>query len=263
MTENNQSEDEYQFSELDPLSVDNESEEPSSKNYEQPLPKQGPDIKRIILTLLVVIVFAMVAYKLVALILADKGRVVVAPPNKPVQVQTKAVQPVVQKPVVVETKPMVVAEITQKNDDVMQQKLSAVALAQDNMRSEMMNATDKIAAMGAVLNELNAKIIDLNQHMDDLRKAIDNQEQKIEPLIHRPMVVKKHKAHRVHAPMMVYYLQALIPGRAWLIADNGTTVTVRKGSRLQGYGVIKAIDPVEGLVRTSSGKIIRFSQADS
>ena len=58
-------------------------------------------------------------------------------------------------------------------------------------------------------------------------------------------------------------MQAVIPGRAWLIANNGSTITVREGTPIPGYGIAKIIDPIKGRVMTSSGKEIRFSQDDS
>jgi intracellular multiplication protein IcmG len=60
-----------------------------------------------------------------------------------------------------------------------------------------------------------------------------------------------------------YNIQAVIPGRAWLIATNGATLTVSQGTAIPGYGIVKLIDPVQGKVTTSSGQIIRFSQEDS
>ena len=62
---------------------------------------------------------------------------------------------------------------------------------------------------------------------------------------------------------MLYYIQAVIPGRAWLIATNGSTLTVREGSTIPGYGIVRKIDPNLGKVFMSTGKVIRFSQLDS
>jgi len=64
-------------------------------------------------------------------------------------------------------------------------------------------------------------------------------------------------------PPAQYFLQAIIPGRAWLISTNGDTVTVREGTRISSYGVVRFIDAKRGRVLTSSGQVIRFSQEDS
>ena len=58
-------------------------------------------------------------------------------------------------------------------------------------------------------------------------------------------------------------LQAIIPGRAWLNCSNGETLTVRQGTKIINYGVVRYIDAASGRVLTSSGQIITFSQEDS
>ncbi|HAF87135.1 MAG TPA: type IV secretion protein IcmG, partial [Legionellales bacterium] len=60
-----------------------------------------------------------------------------------------------------------------------------------------------------------------------------------------------------------YYIKAVIPGRAWLIAANGSTLTVSEGTNIKGYGMVKLIDSTQGRILTSSGRVIRFSQQDS
>lgn len=58
-------------------------------------------------------------------------------------------------------------------------------------------------------------------------------------------------------------LQAIIPGRAWLLCSNGDTITVSQGTRITDYGVVRYIDATNGRVLTSSGQTITFSQDDS
>ena len=60
-----------------------------------------------------------------------------------------------------------------------------------------------------------------------------------------------------------YYIQAVIPGRAWLVSSQGLTITVREGTSVPGYGIVKLIDPNQGRILTSSGRTITFSQQDS
>ena len=72
-----------------------------------------------------------------------------------------------------------------------------------------------------------------------------------------------HHINKPSAPPIHYYIQAVIPGRAWIIATNGSTLTVREGTNIAGYGIVRLIDPLDGRIVTSSGQIIRFSQEDS
>ncbi len=55
---------------------------------------------------------------------------------------------------------------------------------------------------------------------------------------------------------MMYTVQAIIPGRAWLKSDSGDTVTVAEGDVLRDLGKITKIDPYDGIVNIDTGKKI-------
>lgn len=50
-----------------------------------------------------------------------------------------------------------------------------------------------------------------------------------------------------------YVVHAIIPGRAWLKANNGQIMTVTEGDTLGDYGKVLVIDAASGMVLTSSG----------
>ncbi len=54
-----------------------------------------------------------------------------------------------------------------------------------------------------------------------------------------------------------YTVHAIIPGRAWLKSANGQIITVTEGDKIGDYGTVAVIDAANGLIRTSSGIIIR------
>lgn len=54
-----------------------------------------------------------------------------------------------------------------------------------------------------------------------------------------------------------YNVHAIIPGRAWLKSASGQIITVTEGDKVGDYGTVAVIDAANGLVRTSSGIIIR------
>lgn len=56
-----------------------------------------------------------------------------------------------------------------------------------------------------------------------------------------------------------YYIQAVVPGRAWLSSNKGDYLTVQLGTNLPKYGAIRQINADAGLIATSSGKMIHFS----
>lgn len=55
-----------------------------------------------------------------------------------------------------------------------------------------------------------------------------------------------------------YYVQAVIPGRAWLKDASGKIVSVGIGDQVQGYGTVTKIEPRSGTVITSSGNKIEY-----
>jgi hypothetical protein len=61
-------------------------------------------------------------------------------------------------------------------------------------------------------------------------------------------------------PKMVYSVQAIIPGRAWLKSESGDTITVAEGDVLRSYGRVTKIDPYDGVVNIDTGnKVITLS----
>ncbi|MGE3919449.1 MAG: hypothetical protein AB7F64_00645 [Gammaproteobacteria bacterium] len=124
----------------------------------------------------------------------------------------------------------------------------------------------QIAALGNQVNDLanNMAAIQTNlntvsQQLQSLAVAVQEQQAHLAApkVIYKP---KKHHYKPVQAqPKPIYHIEAIIPDRAWLRAADGTSITVTKGSSLYGYGIVRRIDAVKGLVFTSSGAIIRYN----
>lgn len=55
-----------------------------------------------------------------------------------------------------------------------------------------------------------------------------------------------------------YFIQAIIPGRAWLQDTEGRTITVTYGDSIPGLGKVTKIDPENGVVVTSAGIKIMY-----
>jgi hypothetical protein len=61
-------------------------------------------------------------------------------------------------------------------------------------------------------------------------------------------------------PKSLYNVQAIIPGRAWLRAENGETVTVAEGDQIKDLGRVSKIDPYDGVVEINTGtKVISLA----
>lgn len=59
-------------------------------------------------------------------------------------------------------------------------------------------------------------------------------------------------------PARNYFVQAIIPGRAWLKANNGQIITVGLGDLVPGFGKVVLIDPQNGVVQTDAGLTINY-----
>ncbi len=265
MAENDQN-DEYKFVELDGL--DNHMGDPDSTSGDgnSSFARQGTnskkDIKRNALIAIVVIVFAMLMYKMIGYFFLDKkDTVAVQNPSQPIAqvVSQPTIQPVINT---VPTAP-VQSIITVDNSDL-NKKVAAIDISQQNVRSEIGTVSQQVTTVNNNVQNLNNQIASLNQVINNLSTQLAKQSEEINLLMVRTQpkrVVKQ--VIKITTQPLIYYIQAVIPGRAWLIGTNGSTLTVREGTKISGYGVVKLIDPLEGRVVTSSGQVIRFSQEDS
>lgn len=186
-------------------------------------------------------------------------------PTKPIQQQsipTEATFIETVKPAPITSAP---PSITPSSPE-MNQKLSNLETNQANIQSEVNSVSGQVSTINTNVNNLLTKMTDLDKVISVLTTKINEQSDEIEKLTLRVQtrtVVRQMSIPNKRVIYLRYWLQAVIPGRAWLINENGTTLTVREGSVVPGYGVVKLIDPSQGRVITSSGRIIRFSEADS
>jgi intracellular multiplication protein IcmG len=134
---------------------------------------------------------------------------------------------------------------------------------QQSLRNEMTALSSQVNSINNNLNTMNTQISKMNQVIESLTTQVAKQSEVINVLMVRAKPKKVVSVQRPVAQPVIYFLQAVIPGRAWLIGTNGSTLTVREGSKVPGYGVVKLIDSLQGRVLTSSGQVIRFSQEDS
>jgi intracellular multiplication protein IcmG len=155
----------------------------------------------------------------------------------------------------------------------------AGATSQQNLEllqsQKALNAS--ISGLSEQINQMNTQIASLSQtnqatlqQINELNNKIQMNQQVIQELIAstktRSVLGQKTTHHvvknRQMGPQLTYYLQAVIPGRAWLVSSDGRTLTVRQGSKIPAYGIIKHIDAMQGRLTTTSGRVIVFNQAD-
>lgn len=275
MVDEKDNDDEYNFADLDDLGSDAQDEESSYKPEETASDtevKQGNDKRLYVLIAVASLIGIFLLYRFLGSYFSGptvpskaqvKAPAPVQTPATPIKTSTIEPPPPPPKeatpvaPVVVASPP---PEIPQ-----MKQKLDAMELTQQNLRTDVSTIKTQLEGLNTSLTALTTKMADLSQAIATLSTAVEQQSTRITACAAPKIVHKKIRKMpvRIVIPPLVYNIQAVIPGRAWLIASNGSTLTVREGSEISGYGIVRLIDAVQGRVTMSSGRVIRFSQQDS
>lgn len=267
MIANDPNNDEYKLDDLDLLASEPEDrlqpEEPltadvaSTSNEIKPF-WENPNIRKGLIVI-GVIVGLLVCYGLISALFSNNQDDEITP----VTTSQKQTTVVPQSAVAVTTR-----FSSEQTDTDTSKKLNNIQQAQSNVESNIQAMNTQINNMNASLNEVATKMATLNASMLALNEKIDAQMREMQQMAmkKRPAPTRKRPPQGMGMrgmPPMAYYIQAVIPGRAWLMSSNGSTLTVREGTVIPGYGVVKLIDPEQGKVMTSSGRTIRFSQVDS
>lgn len=198
------------------------------------------------------------------------AQVIKPPAVKVPQVRPETVKPTevpsIQKVMEVKT-----TTIPVQNDSsvvLVDQKIKEMSVEQTKIQSNLQEMSANVNGVQTSVQDVNTKLTSLVGVIDTLNKTIGEQAELIKGLQAKCTLPPKIKRHHVTRRQFIaapkYYIQAIIPGRAWLIRENGTaTLTVREGTRIPGHGVVQLIDPLQGRVVLSSGAVITFGQWDS
>lgn len=268
MADNDQNDDEYKFAELDSLDNDPMGNQEQGLDHSQPSGSNRfsdkKDIKRNALIAIGVIVFIMVMYKIIGSFFSGKTEVTPKPSIPPVtEVTTQPVQTTVTQTPVQQVQQVQQQPVISESDTELKNKVSSIEASQQNVRAEVSSLSEQLTTVSNNINNLNSQIASLNQTVNNLANQLARQSEEIGVLMARTQPKQIKPVVRNVSQPIIYYIQAVIPGRAWLIGSNGSTLTVREGTKIAGYGVVKLIDSIQGRVLMSSGRIIRFSQEDS
>lgn len=257
MADKDQYNDEYQFSDLDALTPegfdDIQEEEQSNKIGETHHFIQGTNVKRNALIAVAAFVLIMIIYGFLRSYFdhRDVARETMQPPEPKLTARPP-------QPVAVTTPTLPTHDAPE-----LKKQMSAVELVQKNMRSEVSNLGSQLSAVSSNLTALSSELNQIHAVISELNTKIDEQSREITRLMAKPKPAPKKRVVRKAIPSKKYSVQAVIPGRAWLISTDGGTLTVSDGSNIPGYGIVKLIDPQQGRVLTSSGQVIKFNQNDS
>lgn len=265
MAENDQN-DEYRFVELDGLDnnlTDDADPNSGDSSYARQTESPKKDIKRNAIIAIALILFLMLMYKILGYLFFSKTEEVAVEPVAQIPAQFVA-QPTQPQPVINTAPPVVTKPVISVDNSELTKKVAAMELMQQNVRADLGTVGQQVSSVNSNIQNLNNQIAGLNQVINNLSTQLAKQSEEINVLMTRTQPKKVvHHVSRPSAPPIHYYIQAVIPGRAWIIASNGSTLTVREGTKIAGYGIVKLIDPLDGRVVMSSGQVIRFSQEDS
>lgn len=269
--------EEYHFAEEPDMTADSTTEDISNKSIPGASPQKTsrfnvsvmreffnrPSPARNAIVVLGVIIFLLMLYKLTSGIFSSNKeltKVSKAPYSQITQVKPATTVP---RPMPIQTQQQPL-NMSATDIENIKQKIASMEQNQTKIEAQFAATTDQMSNLNTNLNMLTEKIAQLNQQMLQVSTIVQEQAQRIVVLTERAKARPKIVKHVVHHPAFVkYYLQAVIPGRAWLIATNGSTLTVRVGTIIPGYGMVKFIDAIQGQILTSTGQMIRFSQNDS
>jgi intracellular multiplication protein IcmG len=259
--------DEYQFDDLDTMDSKslNEKEEASEDIAPKQQSQGRTNVRRNALIVVGLVALLMLGYKFIGSFFSTKTKTSQEIPSVPVTTTpapVTSVTPVPQQPEPPVQTSQVVPPPSVDTTEI-NQKLSSLEASQQDVRLNVNSVNNKLGVINTSVSELTEKIANLNRMLSDLAAKLDQQSHEIILLTEKAKPKPVRRVFIKSAPRLMYFIQAIIPGRAWLIATNGSTITVREGTRIAGFGVVKLIDPIQGRVLTSSGQIIRFSQRDS
>ncbi len=261
--------DEYQFSELDSNQIFDEDTSMDSVKTSMPADN---NLKKFIIIGFGVVVVAFILYKFLgSYFVSDKNiKHNISKNSKPSVVNLATVKPKLIVPVKT-MKPKVVKTFTQPQfnsfkpavttDPKVKQKLNALQYSSNQSSRKISNIDNNLGDLKNSVEALNSKIISLNSNITLLSQEIQNQQEMINKL-KKPKKKLVRKNITRQAPRQ-YFIQALIPGRAWLRTTRGDSITVVVGTRIRGLGVVQLIDPQDGQVIMRTGKVIKFSSSDT
>ena len=260
MVDNKHDIDEYQFAAMEDSDPDLDDESVAFGDGEVPLDNKQQLSKAMIKKGLLVLggfVVILVSYKMIGAFFSDKSE-----PNNHAASMIKAP---IQAPHVPQVMPQSQQTLTTAVPGEINQRLSTLSNMQEKMQTDIGNFNSNLNSISTTVNDLVNKIDQLSKVVSLISNNMAQQTSRIAALTVKQQRLLKNQSDALGATKQrpIYYIQALIPGRAWLMAANGTTITVREGSNVSGYGIVKNIDTQRGRILTSKGRIIGFSQQDA
>lgn len=261
------SEEEYHFpeEEIQP----NFSTAPSAGDSATINSEQAASRKRLLIAIAVIVAIFCI-YKLADVLLTSRGREHLSTTTTTTTTQLPIQSaPTNQMPAVpttstsVTTAPIKPAEIM---ESPVSDRISNLERQNSASQDQIDRLSSQLNTVQSSLTDLTAKVSSMTDSVQGLAATVTTEEkQQAAELITQEKKVRITTGPRkaYYRPRPIYFVRAMIQGRAWLATENGGTLTVNLGDIVPGYGVVVAINPSQGLLATSSGAIIGYSPNDS
>lgn len=244
-------EDEYQFTEQNP------PEQYANETAKLPNPADS-GLRRVALVALGLVIVVFAVYKMLGMFFG--GGIA----KKPVSgMEMSQPLPMKQPPAPVtssieqQSLPLPVA--TTPNKEI-ESKLASLESQNQSTKNDVAQVNTNLASVNQSLLALNEKLGSLSDRLDKLSTEVMTQRSQMAGM---KRTVRPTHRHIVSQGNSSYYLQAVVPGRAWIVNGAGKPMTVREGSMVPGRGRVKSIDPHQGLVIMLDGSMIRFNPEES
>jgi intracellular multiplication protein IcmG len=163
--------------------------------------------------------------------------------------------------------PMAVsAPLAMQNPTQTMQQTGRILRELQAVKKELISDIKQIQVFdGSSVSSLNFDTSIIENKLDKINSRLDALDNKINEkfaLMDAKMTPKVDKTSKAKIPAVkpkiLYTISAIIHGRAWLESKDGASITVKHGDIIPEYGEIKLIEPEQGIVVTSSGKVITF-----
>ncbi len=144
---------------------------------------------------------------------------------------------------------------------------NSLAMQVQTLNQENQALTLKLQAVTAQSEATSARANNLGKVVAQMQTQLKQMTQTSPPPLQRPKSVaaeptttpRASTATRESKTALVYYVQAIIPGRAWIGDSNGRIITVTQGDRVEVLNsTVRNIDPINGIVTLSNGMQIEY-----
>lgn len=156
--------------------------------------------------------------------------------------------------------------VVAKIANTVESRVSNIEETNAEVQAQVERINANVADIQSTLANLSAQMSAMNNTVQDLSAQVSQQQTQMQ--LATVMQEEKKAKQRAVAKKMggtapartVYYLQAMVPGRAWLVSDKGSMLTVKIGDLVPGYGEVVSIDTNLNAVTTSNDSVITLKE---